>query len=301
MIPWGSLVVFVTPKGRRYTKRLTEGQDWHSNEGTLYAAGVAALDFGREIRTNSGTPILVQEATLFDRLQGIKRQTQIIYAKDIAQICMKLGAGPGRTIIEAGCGSGGLTVALSWFCGPTGRVVSHDARAEFVALARRNLDWAGVGDNVELHHRDIAEGFAAEGADALFLDVRTPWECLEQAARAVRPGASFGFLLPTVDQVARLLLGLEKGPFGNIEVCEIFIRNWKPLADRLRPEDRMTAHTGFLVFCRHQEISEDFMSLRPLGTRERKQEAARRERLGLTPLPSYDSSDAGPEGDDGSF
>ena len=250
MIPYGSLVVYVTPKGRRYIKRLEEGQDWHSNDGTLPAAQVAALDFGAETRTTLDVPIRVQEATLFDRLQGVKRQTQIIYAKDIAYICLRLGAGPGRTIIEAGCGSGGLTVGFSWFCGPTGKVVSHDAREEFVRLARRNLDWAGVGGNVELHHRDVAEGFAVSGADALFLDVRTPWEYLDQAVRAVRPGACMGFLLPTVDQVSKLLLGLERGPFAELEVCEILIRRWKPVADRLRPEDRMTAHTGFLVFCR---------------------------------------------------
>ncbi|WP_303173302.1 tRNA (adenine-N1)-methyltransferase [uncultured Desulfovibrio sp.] len=294
MIPYGSLVVFVTPKGRRYIKRLEEGRDWHSNDGTLPAAQVAALDFGSETSTTLGVPIRVLEATLFDRLQGIKRQTQIIYAKDIAYICLRLGSGPGRTIIEAGCGSGGLTVGFSWFCGPTGKVVSHDAREEFTRLARRNLDWAGVGGNVELHHRDVAEGFAVSGADALFLDVRTPWEYLKQAVEAVKPGASLGFLLPTVDQVGKLLLGLEQGPFAETEVCEILIRRWKPVADRLRPEDRMTAHTGFLVFCRQQECSVDFESRRPMGTRERKQEAARLARLGLT----APGADAMPDGDE---
>lgn len=302
MIPYGSLLVYVTPKGRRYLKRLEEGQDWHSTDGILPAAQVAALDFGSETRTSLDVPMLVQEATLTDRLQGIKRQTQIIYSKDIAYLCLRLGAGPGRTIIEAGCGSGGLTTGLSWFCGPTGRVISHDAREEFVALARRNLTWAGVGDNVELHHRDIAEGFAATNADALFLDVRTPWEYLQHAAMAVRPGATLGFLLPTVDQVSKLLMGLEQGPFAETEVCEIFIRRWKPLADRLRPEDRMTAHTGFLVFCRQQQCSADFLSRKPLGTRERKQEAARLARLnsadgngGLDTVDDIDEADGAGE------
>ena len=88
-----------------------------------------------------------------------------------------------------------------------------------------------------------------------------------------------GFLVPTVDQVSRLLLGLEQRPFAEVEVCEILIRGWKPVADRLRPEDRMTAHTGFLIFCRQQDTSEEFESLKPMGTRERKQEAARLARL----------------------
>lgn len=278
MIPYGSLVIYVTPKRRRYLKRLEAGQDWHSNDGTLAAAEVAALDFGSLAATNAGVPIRIEEATLHDLLLGLKRQTQIIYAKDIAYICLQLGAGPGRTIIEAGCGSGALTLGLSWFAGPTGRIVSHDAREEFTLLARRNLDWAGLGENVELHCRDIADGFATNNADALFLDVRTPWDYLDQALAAVRPGATLGFLLPTVDQVSKLLLGLENGPFAEIEVCELLIRRWKPVADRLRPEDRMTAHTGFLVFCRHQESNAEFEALGPHGTRERKQEAARQAR-----------------------
>ena len=150
-------------------------------------------------------------------------------------------------------------------------------------LARRNLEWAGVGDNVEIVHRDIADGFCIDNADALFLDVRTPWEYLDHAVKAVKPGAMFGFLVPTVDQVSKLLMGLEKGPFADIEVCEILMRNWKPVADRLRPEDRMVADTGFLIFARHQERSAKWDECRTasLGTRERKQEAARRERLGL--------------------
>lgn len=275
MIPYGSLIVYVTPRGRRYIKRLVEGTSWHSNDGAVTAEQVSSLDFGAQTQTSLSVPIRVQEATLFDRLLHVKRQTQIIYPKDIAYICLRLGAGPGRTILEAGSGSGGLTLGLSWFCGPTGRVVSHEAREEFLLLARRNLEWAGLGGNVELHHKDIAAGFAAAGADALFLDVRTPWEYLTQAAAALRPGATLGFLLPTTEQVGKLLLGLEQGPFAETEVCEILIRYWKPVADRLRPEDRMIAHTGFLIFCRLQVRSEAFERLRPLGTRERKQQTAR--------------------------
>lgn len=278
MPPYGSLVIIVTPKGKRHLRRVDDN-DWHTGDGVLSMTAVAAADYGSEVRTSLGVPFRLQEPTLHDLIKGVKRQTQIIYPKDIAYICMRLGVGNGRTIIEAGSGSGGLTVALSWFSGPEGHVHTYEAREEFHKLARRNLEWAGVGQNVTLHHRDIAEGFTVTGADALFLDVRTPWEYLDHVVKAVKPGASLGFLLPTVDQVGKLLLGLEQGPFDDLEVCEILLRRWKPVADRLRPEDRMIAHTGFLIFCRHQEGSEDFMAHRPLGTRERKQEAARRERL----------------------
>ena len=278
MIDYGSLVVLVTPKGRRHIKLLEEGQSWHCSDGCLSHEEIAALDYGSIAITSGGAPVRLEEATLYDRLMGLKRQTQIIYPKDIAHICMRLGVGPGRTILEAGCGSGALTIALSWFAGPNGKIVSHDAREEFVRLARRNLDWAQVGENVELHCMDVSSGFAATNADALFLDMREPWNCLEQAVAALKPGATLAFLLPTTNQVQDLLLGLEKGPFDEIEVSELLIRGWKPLPDRLRPNDRMTAHTGFLVFCRQAQKSATWEALMPKGTRERKQEAAKKQR-----------------------
>ena len=102
MIPYGSLVIYMTPKGKRYLKRLTEDEDWHSKDGILFSRDIAQADFGDTVMTSMGKPIQVMEATLQDRLKGVKRQTQIIYPKDIAYICMRLGAGPGRVICEAG-------------------------------------------------------------------------------------------------------------------------------------------------------------------------------------------------------
>ena len=279
MPPFGSLVIVVTPKGKRRLMRVEADRDWHSTDGVLSMQDVASADYGGEVRTSLGLPLRLYEPGLHDLVQGVKRQTQIIYPKDIAQICLRLGAGSGRRILEAGSGSGALTLALSWFCGPGGEVHSCEAREEFYKLARRNLTWAGLGDNVTLYHHDIAEGFPVRGADALFLDVRTPWEYLRHVPQALRPGAMLGFLLPTVEQVSALLRGLEQGSYDDVEVCELLLRRWKPLADRLRPDDRMIAHTGFLVFCRLQERSGDFESLKPAGTRERKQQAAQRSRL----------------------
>ena len=278
MPPLGALVVVVTPKGRRRLIRVEENRDWHSDNGVLSMKDLAAADYGEEVRTSLGRPLRLYEPGLYDLVKGVKRQTQIIYPKDIAHICLRIGAGPGRRILEAGSGSGALTLAFSWFCGPDGEVHSCEAREEFHKLARRNLSWAGLGGNVTLYRRDIAEGFPIQGADALFLDMRAPWEYLRHAPQALRPGARLGFLLPTVEQVSALLRGLEQGPYDDIEVCELLLRNWKPLADRLRPDDRMVAHTGFLIFCRLQTRSEAFESLKPSGTRERKQEAARQSR-----------------------
>jgi len=249
----GQLVLLVSPRGKRYLRVYEDGGALHTGDGILDYSKVAEAGFGGVARTHLGKAFRVVRPTLYDLVKGVKRQTQIIYPKEIGYILLKLGIGPGKRIIEAGSGSGSLTVAMSWYAGETGRIYTYERRPEFFKLCRANLTRCGVGDNVEQFNHDIADGFVQTGADALFLDVREPWLYLDQAAAAVAPGASLGFLVPTVNQVSDLLTGLEKGPFTDIEVLEIFLRRYKPVPDRLRPEDRMVAHTGFLIFCREQQ------------------------------------------------
>ncbi len=288
MPAYGDLFILVSPRGRRSLRRLMEGQDIHGTDGVIPAEILAKTGFGAEVLTLQGTPYRIFKPTLYDLVRGVKRQTQIIYPKDIGYICMRLGVGNGTRVIEAGSGSGSLTLALSWFSGERGHVYTYEAREEFCALCRRNLEWAGLGHNVTQYHRDVEKGFEQTDADALFLDVRTPWEYLAEVTAAVKPGAPLAFLVPTVDQVSLLLKGMESGPFDDLEVEELLVRGWKPVADRLRPQDRMVAHTGFLVFARKQERSPAFEALKPLGTRERKQQKALLERLNATAEESLD-------------
>lgn len=300
MPQYGDLVCIVSVRGKRKMHRILEKEDWHTQHGIVAMTDVINTPFGGEVKSSLGVPFRVERPQLHDFVMGIKRQTQIMYPKDMGIICMKLGVGNGRTILEAGSGSGGFTIALSWFSGDRGRIHSFEAREEFHKLAKRNVEWAGVGQNVTFHHRDIENGFGindpnilnGEKADALFLDVRTPWDYLDHALEALVPGAPIAFLLPCVDQVSKLLLALEQRPFESTEVLEVLVRPWKAVPDRLRPADRMCAHTCFLVFTKHQERSADWDKHLTLGTRERKQHAARMERLGLSDCDSCaDESD----------
>jgi len=246
----GELVLLVSPKGKRYLRRVEPGQTLHTGDGVLEFDRLLQAEYGQSVATHLGAEYQILRPTIYELVKGLKRETQIIYPKDIGYICMKLGIGPGRRVIEAGSGSGSLTLALSWFSGPTGRVYSYEQREEFHRLCRRNLDWAGLGENVELFCQDISQGFSQSGVDALFLDVREPWHYLDQAAAAVRPGGMLGFLMPTHHQVCDLLRGMETRPFEEPDVLEILLRRHKPVADRFRPADRMVAHTGYLIFTR---------------------------------------------------
>ncbi|MCL4393862.1 MAG: tRNA (adenine-N1)-methyltransferase, partial [Chloroflexi bacterium] len=128
---------------------------------------------------------------------------------------------------------------------------TSDERTDMIELARKNLDRVGALDVVELKERDIRQGFDERGVDALFLDVREPWMFLAQAHAALKGGGFFGSLVPTANQLSDLLREMESyDGWTDTEVIEILTREYKPVADRLRPVDRMVAHTGYLLFAR---------------------------------------------------
>lgn len=156
-------------------------------------------------------------------------------------------------MIEAGSGSGGLTLALARAAMPGGRIISYEVRQDMQNLARKNLERVGLLDRVEFKLKDITTGFDETGVDAVFLDVPEPSNYLEVAAAALRSGGYFGTLVPTTNQIARLLDRIAEQPFGLIEVEELMLRGYKTVPQRLRPLDRMIGHTGYLLFARKFE------------------------------------------------
>jgi tRNA (adenine57-N1/adenine58-N1)-methyltransferase len=150
-----------------------------------------------------------------------------------------------------------MTVALAYAVGPQGRVVTYEKREEFQNLARKNLERLGLDQWVEFKLGDIAEGISETNVDACFLDVPNPWDYVGQVRSALKPGGFFCNLVPTFNQVERLLYVMRREHFAFVEVCELLLRYYKPEPTRLRPTDRMVAHTGFLTFGRRIEPSED--------------------------------------------
>jgi tRNA (adenine57-N1/adenine58-N1)-methyltransferase len=246
----GDLAQLVSPTNKQFIVRLTPGEELHTHRGILKHDDMIGKPWGSEVFTHSGRTYLLLQPSLSDILQELKRNTQIMYPKDIGFVLINMGIGPGTQVIEAGTGSGALTIALAWAVGPQGRVISYEIRPEMQNLARKNLEKLGLADRVTLKQRDIAEGFDETGVDALFLDVPNAYDYLPQVRQALKPGGHFGTILPTANQVIRLLDAFYPNNFAFVDVCEILLRYYKPVADRFRPTDRMVAHTGFLIFAR---------------------------------------------------
>jgi tRNA (adenine57-N1/adenine58-N1)-methyltransferase len=203
-----------------------------------------------------------------------------MYPKDIGYLLLRLNIQPGKRVIEAGTGSGGLTLALARAVSPNGMVYSYEYRAEIQEVARGNLERLGLLPYCTFTIRDAAEGFDETDVDALFYDLREPWDYLEEAHAALKGGGFFGAILPTTNQVAHLLHDLPRGGFAGIEVEELILRPYKAVAARLRPMDRMVAHTGYLVFARKvlpdgdrpAEAGEDWLTSRRTRGRNRARE-----------------------------
>jgi tRNA (adenine57-N1/adenine58-N1)-methyltransferase len=209
------------------------------------------------VYSHQGSPFFLLQPSLADLLNDLKRSTQIMYPKDIGFILTTMSVGPGQRILEAGTGSGSMTVALAFIVGSQGRVVTYEKRPEFQSLARKNLERLGLEERVEFKLGDIAESIAETDMDAFFLDVANPWDYIAQVRKALKPGGFFCNLVPTFNQVERLLHALRRESFAFIEVCELLLRFYKPEPTRLRPTDRMVAHTGYLTFARRIEPAGD--------------------------------------------
>lgn len=246
----GDLAQLVSPTNKSFILRLTPGDELHTHRGILRHDDLIGLTWGSEVFTHLGKTYYLLQPSLSDLLRELKRNTQIMYPKDIGFVLVTLGIGPGVHVVEAGTGSGALTIALAWAVGPQGRVTSYDLRPEMQNLARKNLERLGLLERVTLKLRDIAEGFDEQDVDALFLDLPNPYDYLQQARQALKPGGHFGTILPTVNQISRLLDAFYQYHYAFVDVCEILLRYYKTVSDRLRPTDRMVAHTGYLVFAR---------------------------------------------------
>jgi len=253
----GDLAQLVGLRHKHFIIPLQAGSKFETHRGILQHDDLIGKQWGTQVFSHTGAPFFLLQPSLADLLIDLPRTTQILYPKDIGFIFVTMGIGPGQKVMEAGTGSGSMTTALAHAVGSEGRVISYEVKPDVQNLARKNLNRFGLDSRVDFKLRDIQQGFDETDADSFFLDVPNPYDYIAQVRAALKPGGFLCCLIPTVNQVEKTLYALRQTRFAFLEVCEILLRYYKPEPSRLRPADRMVAHTGFLVFARRIEPSED--------------------------------------------
>ncbi len=237
-------------RGRKYLKRVSLDQSFHGKGGMLRYSDLIGKPYGIRIGDYDIFEPTIEDIVMY----GLKRETQIVFPKESFFVAFRLGLKNGSHVLEVGTGSGANTYILSHAVGPQGRVVSFEQEERHFRNAKRNMERYCEWGNVELHNEEFT-GCDGEEFDAAFIDVREPSMVLGKVRECLKGSAPIGMIVPTANQISDVLKTLEEG-YGDTEVLEILIRKYKTVAERVRPTDRMIAHTGYLVFTRKLDILE---------------------------------------------
>ena len=251
----GERVLLVDRKDRRYLVTLQPGRSFQSHAGVIDHDDLIGRCEGEEAearqkdgRVTNSARYLVLRPTLADVVIGMPRGAQVIYPKDLGAILMAADIFPGARVLEAGVGSGALSMAM---LRAGALITGYELRDDFAARARTNVEaFLGPEEPYEVQVRDVYLGIDAEELDRVVLDLAEPWQVVPHAKKALAPGGILLAYLPTINQTAELRGSLYQHGFTMAESFEILRRTWHIEGRSVRPDHRMVAHTGFITSAR---------------------------------------------------
>jgi len=244
----GERVLLVDAKERRYLITLRTGASFHTHVGIVAHDDLIGTREGSTVLGSTGRRFLVVRPTLSDAVLKMPRGAQVIYPKDLGAILVEADIHPGVQVLEAGVGSGALSMAL---LRAGADVVGYELREDFADRARSNVtDMVGEQASYRVELRDVYDGIGEVGLDRILLDLPEPWRVLPHARRALRPGGILCAYLPSINQTAQLRNALDEHGFGLASTLEVLHRTWHIEDRSVRPDHRMVGHTGFLTTAR---------------------------------------------------
>ncbi|OBH20917.1 tRNA (adenine-N1)-methyltransferase [Mycolicibacter sinensis] len=250
----GDRAQFTDAKGRRYTTVLAPGGDFHTHRGAIPHDEVIGLPDGSVVKSANGEPFLVLRPLLVDYVMSMPRGAQVIYPKDSAQIIHEGDIFPGARVLEAGAGSGALTLSLLRAVGPEGRVISYELRDDHAEHARRNVEsfLGSLPDNWQLVMGDVADcDMDAGSIDRVVLDMLAPWDVVDTVSRVLIPGGVLVIYVATVTQLSQVVEALrEQQCWTEPRAWETLQRGWNVVGLAVRPQHAMRGHTAFLITAR---------------------------------------------------
>ena len=249
----GEVCLLADTKDHEFLLTLDSSKIFQFDKGTISHTEIIGSPEGSTVRSSRGTPLVAMRPRLADHVLRMKRGAAVMYPKDAGALVTWADIAPGCVVVEAGTGSGSLTLALSRAVGPQGRVISVERREDHARHARRLIESfaRAVPDNVDLRIGEVEEVLVGEKPDRVVLDIPEPWRCVPIAADVLLGGGGFACYVPTVPQVQQVREALsDTKMFSRSATFEIMMRNWTIEGRSVRPDHRMVGHTGFLTVSR---------------------------------------------------
>jgi tRNA (adenine57-N1/adenine58-N1)-methyltransferase len=246
----GERALLVDERGRRFLIKLHPGSTFHFHGGAVPHELILGSEEGVAVHSTTGARLICFRPTMSDFILKMPRGAQVIYPKDIGAILVYADIAPGTRVLEAGTGSGALTLALARAAGPDGMIVSYELREDHHDRGGANLEsfLGKIPPWVDLRLGDVREvASTGEMFDRVVLDLPEPWAVLEEIRAALHPGGLLCTYLPTTNQVQESVLALNRADFGQVTTFEVMLRTWHVTARSVRPDHRMVGHTGFVT------------------------------------------------------
>ena len=251
----GDQALMLDRRGRRYLVELRPSAAFHTHLGNIAHDEIIGRQEGARLVTSRGHRLLAVKPTLAEFTRQMPRIATVVYAKDLGAIVTFGDIFPGARVLEAGAGSGAVTLTLLRAIGPTGHLTSYDTREDMLERTKKNLEAMSADTSrLTLKLGDVYEGFEEEALDRMFLDLPEPWHVVPHAANALVPGGIILSFLPTVLQFQQFTQDLRaNGNFDMIDTMEVLLRPWSVTGRSVRPAQRMVSHTGFITTARKCE------------------------------------------------
>lgn len=245
--------------------KVSRKQQFHTHVGIIDHKKVIGKEYGSAIKTNKGKIIYLLEPTVYDYVMKSQRSTQIVYPKDLGYIAARTGLQSGQTIVEIGTGSGSLTTFLASIVKPRGHVYTYDVDENFMAIARKNIEKAGISKHVTMEKLDIKniKKVPQTDVDVVVVDLGDPWTVVPQARKMLKGSGYFVAICPTMNQLEKLASALRENDFFDLEFTEQIVRTIEAREGKTRHSFRGIGHTTYVAFARKVTTPKDLRRVMP--------------------------------------